>query len=280
MTYKPRDKTAAILEAAWNHVQGVPYKVSMRWLFYRLLQDGFYVKKRPGRKGGDYVNKFKDLFGDVRKDFYENWRPDTLADETRTPIVRTGGYADGAAWARAVKQRVACNLDHFFGQDGYVIIMYEARAMTAQFEHYTRRVNLYPCGGDPSHPYKWDIAKHIEGAADRYGLPVVVLYFGDYDQKGMSIAKAALADIRAWSDAPFEWVRCGLNEGDGERLGIPENPEKPGQYQWEALDDATAGWLIHDSVAHYVDAQVIRDIERREREAEAGLREYLQDFAL
>ena len=109
---------------------------------------------------------------------------------------------------------------------------------------------------------------------------MAVLYFGDYDPKGESIGKAAMADIVQWSDAPFEWIRCGLNEGDGERFGIPENPEKPGQYQWEALDDATAGRLIRDSVGRYIDSDVIDAIERQEQEAESRLRAHLARLEL
>lgn len=275
MIYKPHGKQAAILDAAWEHVQSVPYSVSARWLFYRLLQDGLYTKK------GDYKSQFLPLLSKARKGFYQGWEPDTLADESRAAIVRAGGDEGVAAWLRAVvRDGVKCELDHFFQQFVYVLIMYEARAMTRQFAFYTRRVDLYPFAGDPSIPYKWDIAKHIEGAAYRYGLPVAVLYFGDYDPKGESIGKAAMADIVQWSDAPFEWIRCGLNEGDGERFGIPENPEKPGQYQWEALDDATAGRLIRDSVGRYIDSDVIDAIERQEQEAGSRLRAHLARLEL
>lgn len=50
--YNPRGETETILDRAWDLVQGVPYKVSARWVFYRLLQEGFYSKK------SDYKNKW------------------------------------------------------------------------------------------------------------------------------------------------------------------------------------------------------------------------------
>ena len=274
MTYNPHGKTEKILAAAWEHLQSVPYKPSARWLFYRLLQDGFYSKK------GDYKNQFIPVLSSARKEFYGPWRPDSLIDEGRTPLVRASGDPTVDDWAHGVEQYgIRCELDHFHEQAAYVLLLYEANAMTSQFEHYTERVDLFPCGGQPSIPYKWDIAKHIEQAAGKYDKPVTVLYFGDYDEAGENIEQAALTDIEAWCRVPFESVRCGLNDGDGERFGIPENPEKPGEYQWEALDDATAGRLIRDSVAVYVSAGVIREIEQREAEAEAELRAYLSGFA-
>ncbi len=50
--YEPQKQCAPILNAAMAHIQSVPYKVTLRWLFYRLLQEGVYKKKQ------DYLNSF------------------------------------------------------------------------------------------------------------------------------------------------------------------------------------------------------------------------------
>ena len=49
--YTPNSKGREILAAAWRFVSQVPYKVTTRWLFYQLLQAGFYNSK------DDYSNK-------------------------------------------------------------------------------------------------------------------------------------------------------------------------------------------------------------------------------
>ena len=59
-------------------------------------------------------------------------------------------------------------------------------------------------------------------------------------------------------------IRAGLNPGDEVRYGITENPEHPGAYQWEALDDPTAGTIITRAIAPYVDFTVMAEIERHE----------------
>lgn len=37
--YKPHAKEVGILDRAMEHVKSVPYRVTPRWLFYRVFQD-------------------------------------------------------------------------------------------------------------------------------------------------------------------------------------------------------------------------------------------------
>ena len=76
MAYKPRKKTAAILDRAWDLVEVTPYQVTARWLFYALLQEGWYSKK------GDYNDSFLKVLSKARHSFYKKWQPDTLEDDT------------------------------------------------------------------------------------------------------------------------------------------------------------------------------------------------------
>jgi hypothetical protein len=151
----PQAKSREVLEAAWQHIQSVPYRVSLRWVFYRLLQDGVYQDK------GDY-RKLGELLATARKNFFEGWQPDTLADETREIIIRGDGSPTAEAWVEGLKRGgVVCRLDRWANHPFYPIIAFEARAMTGQFEHYTQDITLVPFGGDPSIPYKWEVADRI-----------------------------------------------------------------------------------------------------------------------
>ena len=103
--------------------------------------------------------------------------------------------------------------------------------------------------------------------AERYpDKPLVALYFGDLDPKGQQIPETACEDVRTWCSAPFEFVRCGLNPGDEVRYSLPENFEKPGTYQWEALGDDDARDLILDSVGRFVDFDAMAQVEAEEAE--------------
>lgn len=253
--YTPQGKQRVILDAAWELLQGVPYRVTARWLFYQLLQAGYYAGK------GDYKNKFLQLLSRARHCQYGPWRPDSLEDDRREAIVRGDGFETPGDWLEAISQRASCQLSHWYGQDYYLEVWFEAAAMKSQFEYYTRNVTLRPFFGMPSIPYKWDIAKSLENASAEYGLPVVVLYFGDLDPAGETIPVTSAADIAGWCDVPFEFVRAGLNPGDEVRYRIPENFEHPGAYQWEALNDATAGEVITSAMAPYVDFDVMAQFE-------------------
>jgi hypothetical protein len=257
--YSPHAKTAAILDRAWRYVQGVPYQVSLRWLFYRLYQDGTYRDK------SDYT-KLKDLVTRARKRFYEGWRPDTLADDTRTPTYRGFGRADAIDWLENQVYRQGCKLDKWQSQPYYVECWYEAAAMHAQFAHYTRHVTLRPFRGDPSLDYKWQIATDLETAAQVYpGKPIIILYFGDLDDKGEQIPESAKDDIEDWSEANFHFIRCGLNYEHVTRYNLPENPESPGSYQWEALGDAEAKQLIAGNLERFVDLDALEAVEAQEQ---------------
>ncbi len=257
VNYKPHKKNREILERAWEHVNNVPYKVTLRWLFYRLLQDGYYGKKT------DYNGKFMALFSAARHNFYGSWKPDTLIDDRRTSVERGDGFNTSEDWLDRIPEALACNLHMWKGQEYYVELWFEAGAMRSQFEHYTWNITLRPFYGDASIPYKYEIAKALEYADAIYAKAIKVIYFGDLDPKGETIPKSALTDIRLWCDVEFDFIRAGLNIGDEVKYNIPENPDKTGTYQWEAVEDNAAREIIESAVAQYVD---YGQMEKRKRE--------------
>ena len=262
--YHPRDKAKGILDRAMEHIVSVDYSVSVRWVFYRLLQEGFYSKKE------DY-GLFIQLTSKARHEYYQDWHPEILSDDTRAMIPFMSGAYDEPevdydrlieeVYQSEVQSRqnltellenYICTYNHeidpYYYVDRYYIIMFEARAMIEQFRHYTKGVDLCPFGGQPSIPYKYHIAKHLQEESAHYGIPVIVLYFGDLDEGGERIFNAGREDITEWCDAEIEFIRCGLNEQQVKEYGIMENPERVGQYQWEALGDEQAREIIQGSL--------------------------------
>lgn len=272
-TYTPRGKTVDILDRAWELVNSVPYQVSSRWVFYVLMQEGYYSGK------GDYKNKWTKAVSSARKAHYKGWRQDTLADETRGQIERSGGSYDVVDWLDLLAGHITCTLDKWHSQPYYVQLWYEARAMTQQFKYYTEYVDLTPMGGHASIDYKFSIAQSIENAVERYQKPVVVLYFGDLDKAGQTISSVAERDIRDWCNVDFEFIHCGLTLEQAHRYNIPEDFEKPGNYQWEALSDDAAREIITTSLAPFVRHDAITEIKAEERRATTWLRAELATLA-
>lgn len=261
----PAPETQETLNRAMEHIKSVPYAVSLRWLFYRLYQDGIYKTKKG-------YNAFEFLCSKARHTYWREWTPDTLADETRETIERVFGYTnmdqaiEGLPYLLA--QSVNLELDHFYNQKSYIEIWYEARAMTGQFKHYSEKINLVPMGGMASIPFKWEIAKRLDSIREKYGLPVIVLYFGDEDLAGHNIKSDVEEDVRKWSSIDFEVEWCGLTKEQIEKYEIPHSFEKKG-YQWEALDDKAAAEIITQSITKHINIEAVKNAkEETERQEE------------
>lgn len=256
-SYQPRKKNRAILARAWEIVNSVEYQVSGRWVFYQLLQEGYYKNK-------EHYQRWCEVSSKARHAEYEGWKPDTLTDETREAIYRGNGFDDGKEWLQALAEQLSCKLTKWHSQPNYIELWFEARAMTQQFRHYTKHITLRPMGGQPSVPYKYQAAQEIGQAWFTYQKPVKVLYFGDYDKGGLTIQNTILEDITYWCDVDFEFIHCGLTQEQATHYKVPENFEKPGNYQWEALSDSAAREIISTAISAYVDYDAFEKTETQE----------------
>jgi hypothetical protein len=251
--WQPDPKSVQLLDYAMAKIKSVPYMVSSRWVFYRVLQAGLIRDKTQ-------ITSFDYLTSRARKSFYGEWRPDTLIDSIRQTDFKGEHYVG-----------FLVELDSIPCQDYYVQLWFEAEAMHQQFEYFTRdfRVSLVPFRGDYSVPMKWKLAKKLEAMSAKYEKPIKILYYGDCDRKGHLIPDAALKNIRTWCGVSFDFERVGLTEKQAKQFCLPENPEKPGNYQWEALGDEQAKKLIVDEgVARY-----LRPVPAWLREREMRIRE-------
>ncbi len=271
--WEPQAKSVAILNRGLEFVESVSYKVSLRWLFYRLLQQGFYRGK------SDYETKMKGLFSDARKNFWNGWRPDTLADETRQEISQKGIFRDESDFFSAMEENLHCSLDEWYQQLNYVEVFFEAKAMTDQFRHLIpEHITLVPFGGDASIPYKWKIAKRFEEAYKKYQPEsLIALYFGDLDEKGKKIPQSAFIDIQKWCKYPISLKICGLNETQVEEFGLLENPDKQGEYQWEALSDVQAREIILSAVEKYIDHEAFDENKNEEDRITEKIQEIIKN---
>ena len=271
MTRGLSPKTILMLDTALMCISSVTYKVSLRWAFYRLMNIIGLTKK-------DY-SSFKRATIKARKRRIRGWHPSTLADESRSIYYANKGHSSIEDWVDAVRNGIGCNLDKHVGQENRVIVCFEAKAMLEQFKKYTGPyfVDLVPFGGDVSIPIKQEIADLITRLSEN-GAPITVLYFGDLDPKGKQIPLSAMSDIRKWTPVDFEYVRVGLDIDQIIKYSIPENPMKPGEYQWEALDDQAAKRLITDSLNQYFDLDKIDRIQDIEEKAESDLKLYLEEW--
>jgi len=268
--YKPQKKGLKIATRGMEHILSVPYEVSIRWLFYRLYQEGFYTKKE------DYGNQYLPLIIKLRYENFNGWRPDILTDESREIIPRDDEEGQASIddyrdfdmteklISRLEKLYVTFPLDHFYSQDFYVEIVYEAKAMTSQFQYYTNNITLVPCGGEASIPYIFEMAKRLVEMSNKYGKPIIVLVFTDADKWGNQIRNAVKEKLELWCTADFKVINCGLTKEQASLYNLPESIGGTG-FQWESLEDKSAGKIITEAVAKYVNQDVI-DAVKEEQE--------------
>ena len=295
MSYNPSAENKYILGRALDHVNSVPYQVTTRWVFYRLLQDGTYIKKKGYRHLLSITSK-------ARKEFYGGWHPATLADDTRAPVLmqrdglysihpRGWGFKTRKEWLKTLRKELNCPLDRWNNQPIYAEIWFEAAAMQGQFLHYANEnVPLLAFHGDVSIPEKWRAANRLAKAWETYQHPVEVFYFGDYDPKGLAIPTSAWRDVELWSCLiaaqkggkaaarqlliHLNFTRVGINEDQIEEMELPENPERPRTYQWEALDDGQAAELIAEVNENL---GTFDEVEAQEAEIIEEIRKKLKD---
>jgi len=278
MAYTPKsERIKEILDFAEDVMTSLPYKVSLRFLFYALLQKGFYSDKK------EYRN-FKDRCIDARRGFYSGWRPWSLEDQGRSRIIKVQGEekVEDCLIMAAYEAAQNINLDHFYKQDRYIEIWFESRGSIPQFRHYTKDINLVPFGGDPSLPLLWDIAKALERASEKYEKDILILYFGDCDKYGKRIMASAVRTVRSWCDIDFETEWCGLTIEQAKKYKLPENFTKPGTFEWESFGAMKekgakiAGKIIKERVEQFIDVKLIDEIEEKTEEAQEHWEEIFQ----
>jgi len=271
--WQPRQKQQQILERGWYWKESVPYSVNARWIFYKLYD---YDHLFNADKKKAYRNLFLPLFSKARKQFYGNWRPDSLVDDSREEFLNGFGYFNEKEWLELGISKQECILDKWQYSKYYVEIWFEAFAMKGQFEYFAPNISLVPFKGDASIEYKWRVAKRLEQMAERYsGKPIKILYFGDLDQKGLEIPKNALRDIKNWCSVSFDFIRGGLNPGDEVKFNLGTSIDKINSYQWESLSHEQAGELITSVINGVVSQGVFSEIESQEREATAKFKKII-----
>jgi len=245
-----RREWAPMMEWLLAKVSALDYKPSTRWCFYQVMQK-FSLGK------GDYAG-FKAVQSKFRKEQRGGWHPATLIDDSRKPLYAGFGVNNEEEF-RASMARNAPSVSIWAKLDFYVEAWYEARAMTGQFESVIRnpyRITLRAFGGDTTIAPKWETAENIRSMS-RAGRRVIILYFGDADAKGAQIPENAIRDIRPWARSPFEFHVGGLTVEQALEFGLPENFERPGQYQWEALGDDQARNIVEGTLHEHVDIGAI-----------------------
>lgn len=264
----PSDQIMERCEALAQVAKSVPYKVSMRFAFYRLWEKrSQYFPKlasrtdlKPGKaKELAYERCCKSFSKAVHGGYFD---ADTFEDQKASFEIATGGSdSNKVEWLQSVLDwRIGsihqyCDLDNRQDQDRQVIFVFEAAAMWAQFQYYSKDypIDLWSLGGQASNPHKYGLASRINSLGREYpDSKITICYFGDLDDHGIQIPQTALGDVEQWARSRFESYRIGVNTSP------------PGQ--WEAYSDHEAGEIIAGAIKHFLDIDKLKAWEGKSRD--------------
>ena len=298
-----------------EHVNSVTYFVTARWLFYRLLQEGLLQQKGDYRRLLGYLSKARKGWWNGWTPFTltDDTRAPLLTERYGMYEfhVRGPSFKTGQEWLDRLVQELNCPLDLWPGQHTYVEVYFEAAAMQGQFRQYAHEaLPLLSFHGDVSIAEKWRSADRlVDRWVDLDHPSTKVLYYGDLDEKGVQIPESARRDIetmmvqslwrrlyreRGWTASQgndewaaewrpmvdsFEWIRVGLTDQQVIDYDIPENPERPGSYQWEAVPDAAAEELI-GLANQYLDQDAFDEVAKRAEWLTTQVRQHLSIMEL
>ena len=252
------------------------WPLTARQVYYRLIGLGVPVAKT--KVGADGIG---DLLSRGRRS--ERWPWEAIRDEG---AVRSGvgfGYDGPADFWKSVRRSA-----DFYGRDlrasqpRRVLVWCEAAGMTPLIEDACAGLPVLVCsgGGEPSVTLLHEQATEIVADA----RPTVVLYIGDLDKHGKVIEDRVADDLRAFVDDlggdldRLRFQTIALTEAqvaESRQAGepLPEKPEKPGEFQAEALPPGVLARIVREAVEAEIDSDAVAEAEAEEgaeREAILG----------
>lgn len=269
--WKPQARTLPLVEAIGRVLDEYEafWPLTARQVFYRLIGLGVPIAKtKAGADGvGDKLNRGRRA---------GLWPWEAIRDEGAVRSRVGGGYNDPAEfWENVRFDAELYNRDLHSGQPRRVIVWCEAAGMVPQIEDACKGlpVNVRSGGGMNSVTLLYEQAEEI--VADE--RPTVVLYVGDLDEWGQTIEDRVADDLAAFVDdlggdhdgLRFQTIALLPIQVDG----LPSNPEKPGEFQAEALPPDVLAHIVREAVEAEVDAAGVekaRAKEDAEREAILG----------
>jgi hypothetical protein len=179
-------------------------------------------------------------------------------------------------WERVRLDAEFYSRDLHAGQPQRVIVWCEAAGMVHQIERACSGlpVRVRSGGGMNSVTLLYEQVRQI--VSDE--RPTVVLYVGDLDQWGRAIEDRVADDLAAFvADLggdldSLRFQTIAITEAQAEDHGLPQNPEKPGEFQAEALPPEVLARIVREAVEAEVDhAEVAKAEAEEEAEREAIL---------
>jgi hypothetical protein len=266
-----------------------PYwPLSIRAIYYALLglkdpetDQAKYAKSR------NFASRVSEHVGNARRAGLPKEHPlhipwDAISDAN---LLRAGTthWRSEWEWLSAIRRtaRTARLIDLQKGQKPHLLVWCEARGMV---DRLSTVADEYGVDVISTSGYDSTTVRHDEGlATPPEGL--LVLHVGDLDDDGRKIFTAAKEDVEAWADsvereASFE--RLAVTEQQVADLELPDDPEKAGNVQAEAIPPDVMARILREAIETRINEDVLNanraeNQRRRDRMVERLAPEAIDD---
>ena len=219
-------------------------RLTIRQIFYRLVSAGVIPNTRSA------YNSLDRVISEARKKGVIPFK--AIVDRSRNFI---GGdvpyYLTPEQYFNGLIENLKTafldyDIPFWLNQPIYIEVWLEKDALTGFFKQITDkyRVVLAPCRGYPSLTFLYEGAKRLS----RISKPKLILYFGDYDMRGIDIQRHITETLENFGLTNFQVRRVALTREQIEVYQLPPNPAK-------SKDTMFRGWIEkHGNVAWELDA--------------------------
>jgi hypothetical protein len=190
------------------------------------------------------------------------------------------------------------SLPYWHDQPKYVEVWLEKDALAGVFQPVTDNYNvcLAPCRGYPSLSFLYDAVKRFRHI-DRDDKEIIILYFGDFDMRGMDIQRHLVESLEFFDFGHVNVKRIALTKQQVTEYNLPPQPskktdtmakgwiEKHGDVAWEldALDPHILVQIIREAIEENIDKPTLelrrQVIDSGREQVKQKIREYLGDVS-
>lgn len=264
-----------------EHLEGLGYKLTLRQLYYQLVQRNVIPNKQTEYKRlGEIINNAR-LAGLV------DW--DAIEDRTRN-LRGIGHYIDPSDIIEVTAS--AFRVDKWKRQPNRIEVWVEKDALVGVVQKACEPldVDYFSCRGYTSQSELYGAARRLSGYVSN-GQHVIILHFGDHDPSGIDMTRDVTDRIELLShglieEGEIEVDRIALNMNQVQRYHPPNNPAKMtdsrykhykkthGAHCWEldALDVQVIDALITEKIIVNRDEDIWEEDVSRETAHRATLK--------
>lgn len=278
--FDPNTKIGRLRRAAFllleEHRTAGQLPTSARFLFYELVQRGKISKQRSGARRAD--QDLIDAVFDLRENGHVAWN--AIVDETRSleSVFRAETVAD---WLLTVLRSDNAMLDPW-SPDRRPLVLTESRSLAGVLRTLLREygVAFAATNGQVGGFLRTEIAPILE-TDDR------VLYLGDLDLAGERHIEANTRRVLEREVGPLDWERLALTREQVVEYTVPPILKNDRRfkdeggvhqaYETEALSQGVIVGIVRGRLDDLL-PEPLADVQEREVEQKAALRDYLDAF--